>query len=279
VLISFLVAMVLPAFVSATAIGLSQAVETRTRLTRGDRPWVGPAIGLGYIAGHGAFARPPFPPVDVTDRIPWIALVAILLAIAEALELPGLRLRLFGRSLLLILIVCAMLGPVISTSDLEWTTSCRLSAAVAAVFMAWLNLWAMESASQGCDAYRALMLTSGAAVLVLLLSGSLVLCMLCVALTISLAAARIATWRCASDGGIIVGGAVLTALLIDGFTYANVPWRSALLLAAAPAGAWIARLGALGRKLGISAPILSASAVLALLGLAIGWAAASSQFE
>ncbi len=257
-LISFLVAMVLPAFVSATAIGLSRAVESRTRLTRGVRPWVGPAIGLGYIAGHAAFARPSFPPVDVTDRIPWIALVAILLAIAEALELPDLRLRFFGRSLLLILIVCAMLGPVISASDLEWTTSCRLSAAVAAVFMAWLNLWAMESASQGCDAYRALMLTSGAAVLVLLLSGSLVLCMLCVALTISLAAARIATWHCAPDGGLIVGGAVLTALLIDGFTYANVPWRSALLLAAAPAGAWIARLGALGRKLGISAPILSA---------------------
>lgn len=276
---SALTAMVLSALVAAAAIGLGRALAATKWSIRGDSLWAGPAIGLAYIAGQSAIARPWFPPLDVTDRMPWLALVAMLLAIAEATWPFAARLRILGRALLLTLILGLMLGPVIGAGDLSWATIGRLSAAAVTAVLAWLNLWALGATSQGRDAYRGLMLTSGGAVLVLLFSGSAVLCLLCMALTVSLAAARIAAWHRAPASGLIVGGAVLTALVIEGYIYASMSLWSAALLAAAPAGTWITRTEPLREKPGMTATLLSTLAVLVPVGLAVGWAAASSPYE
>lgn len=275
---SVLFAVALPALVAAAAIGLGRALGARESSPRGDTIWAGPAIGLAYIAGHAAIARPVFPPVDVTDRIPWLALAAMLLAVAEETWPSAPRLRFLGRALLLTLILVLMLGPVISAGDLSRTTLGWLSAAAVLAVLAWFNLWALEGPLQGVDAYLGLILTSGGAVLVLLLSGSAVLCMLGAALTVSLAVGRIVAWDRAPVGGLIVGSAVLTALVLEAYVYASMsPW-SALLLAAAPVGTWITRLGPLRSKDGISATVLGTLAVLVPVGLAIGWAAASSPY-
>jgi hypothetical protein len=279
VLMSLLSAMVLPAVVTAATIGLGRALAARESSTRGDSLWAGPAIGLAYIAGQSAIVKPSFPPVDVTDRIPWLALIAMSLEVAEIAWPLAARLRFLGRALLLTLILGLMLGPVISAGDLPWTTIGWLSAAAVTAVLAWLNLWALGGTLQGTDAYRGLMLTSGGAVVVLLLSGSAVLCLLGMVLTVTLVAARITAWHRAPVSGLIVGGALLTALVIECYVYASIPFLSAVLLAAAPAGAWIARWKPLRDKVGITATVLSTLAVLVPLGLAVGLAAASSPYE
>ena len=144
--------MALSALVAAAAIGLGRALAAAEWSTRGDSLWAGPAIGLAYIAGQAAIARPSFPPVDVTDRIPWLALAAMLLAVAEAIWPFAARLRFLGRTLLLTLILGLMLGPVISAGDLTWTTIGWLAAAAVTAVLAWLNFWAHWSniAGQGC---------------------------------------------------------------------------------------------------------------------------------
>jgi len=79
--------------------------------------------------------------------------------------------------------------------------------------------------------------------------------------------------------GLIVGSTVLTALVLEGDIYASMPPWSALLLAAAPVGTWITRTEPLRGKQGISATVPGTIAVLVPVGLAVGWAAASSPYE
>ena len=116
---SIFVAVTVPAVVAAAALGLRRVLGARKRSSQGDSTWSALAIGLAYIAGQAAVARPAFPPVDVTDRIPWLALAATVLAVAEAAWALAPWVRLFGRSLLLTLSLGLMLGPVVSANDLS----------------------------------------------------------------------------------------------------------------------------------------------------------------
>ena len=276
---SVLTAMALPALFAATAIGLGRALGARQGSALGDSLWAGPAIGLAYIAGQATIAMPSFPPVDVTDRIPWLALVAMLMALTEAFWSFAPRQRFLGRALLLILILGLMLGPVISPGDLAWTTIGWLSPAAVTAVLAWFNLWALEGASHGRDAFRGLTLTSGGAVLVLLLSASAVLGLLGLALTVSLAVAGSSARNRCTASGLLVGGTLLTSLILEGYVYASMSPCSALLLAAAPAGVWMTRLQPPRERVGITTTVLGTLGVLAPVGLAIGWAATSSLHE
>ena len=98
-LMSIFVTVTLPAVLAAAAIGLCRVLGARERSSQGDSTWSSLAIGLAYIAGQAAVARPAFPPVEVTDRIPWLALAATVLAVAEAVWALAPWVRLFGRSL------------------------------------------------------------------------------------------------------------------------------------------------------------------------------------
>jgi hypothetical protein len=98
-LMSIFVAVTEPAVVAAAAIGLRRVLGARERSSQGDSTWSSLAIGLAYIAGQAAVARPAFPPVEVTDRIPWLALAATVLAVAETVWALAPWVRLFGRSL------------------------------------------------------------------------------------------------------------------------------------------------------------------------------------
>ena len=64
-------AVIVSAAVAAGVVGLGRVLGRR----------VGPGfaasgVGLAYVAGQVAAARPAIPPADVTDRIPWLALAA-----------------------------------------------------------------------------------------------------------------------------------------------------------------------------------------------------------
>ncbi len=278
-LTSILVAVTVPAVVAAAAIGLGRVLWAPERSSQSETAWSAPAVGLAYIAAHAAIARPAFPPVDVTDRIPWLALAASVLAGAESVLALAPWIRLSGRSFLLTLSLGLMLGPVIRADNLSCPMLGWLTVTAALAFLAWLNLWALERLGSGTDAFRGLIVTASGTTLVLLLSGSVVLCLLGAALTVSLAVGRIAARARTPASGLIVGSTVLTALVLEGYTYASMPAWSALILAAAPAGTWITRTEPLRRKAGIRATVLGTLAVLVPVGLAVGWAAASSPHE
>ncbi len=276
---SIFVAVTVPALVAAAAIGLRRVLGAPERSSQGASAWSAPAVGFAYIATQAAVALPAFPPVEVTDRIPWLALAATVLAVAEPVLALAPWIRLTGRSLLLILSLGLMLGPVVRADNLSWPMLGWLTITAFMAFLAWLNLWALERLGSGTDAFRSLIVASSGTTLVLLLSGSIVLGLLGAALTVSLAAGRLAAGSLASESGLIVGSTVLTALVLEGYIYASMPLGSALLLAAAPAGTWITRTGLLRGKVGITTTVLGPLAVLVPVGLAVGWAAASSTFE
>ena len=123
-----------------------------------------------------------------------------------------------------------------------------------------------------------MIVTSSGATLVLLFSGSAVLCLLGVALTVSMAVGRLAAWDRAPVSGLVAGSTVLTALVLEGYIYPSMsPW-SALLLAAAPAGAGSPAWNRFGgsRKY---RPRFQARSPSSFRWVAVGWAAASSPFE
>ena len=58
------------------------------------------SVALGYLAGHAGVAGLVFPAGEVTDRIPWIAILAIVLAVTDASRDFGRVARFVGRSVL-----------------------------------------------------------------------------------------------------------------------------------------------------------------------------------
>ena len=160
-----LIAAIVPAVVAAAVVGVGRAVGGR-----GGAWLAASAVGLGYVAGHFGVARPAFPPVEVTDRIPWLALAASALAVFEAMRTPGTVARGMGRSVLAVLTLWLILGPVVAASGLS--KSLVISGLVA--LAAWVNLEALAAKPGGHDVLRSLLITAAGAGIVLLVSGSAV---------------------------------------------------------------------------------------------------------
>src|SRR4051812_48549611 len=71
------------------------------------------ALGAGAIASFLGNSPPAFPPIEVTDRIPWLVLAACLLGLCESIR-PGPGWTRWENRLLLILLTMALiLGPVL----------------------------------------------------------------------------------------------------------------------------------------------------------------------
>lgn len=310
-----LFAVLLPAAVAAGLVGLGR--------WSGKPWWTASAVGLAYSAGHWALARPTFPPSDVTDRLPFLALAAVALAVFErrvksdrvilrtrrdAKEQANTTLstkhyraaravcpnnprkrmdgrgeggsepvvegmrgpleRVVGRVLLASLTLGLVLAPVVGNG----ASSGWLFAPAAIVLAAWANVELPAARGDGSDAYRSLLVTAGGAGLVLLLSGSAVLGQLGVALTAALVAAGVASGMRTPLGFAPAGAAVLVGLVLTGFVYGSLPAPSAFLLAAAPATAWLSRIGP-ARRFG---PWATAALVAVPVGAAVALAVSAS---
>jgi hypothetical protein len=212
--------------------------------------------------------------VDVTDRIVCIAGAATAVAVVEVVWPLLPLIRLTARAAVLALILGLILGPMTSAGDPPAITIGRLCATAALGALAWINLWALEERDRGTAAGHGLIITSGGASPVLLLSGSVILGLLGTVLTSALLAARLAGGD-RSAAGLVVGSAVLTALVLEGYVYASLSTFSALLLAAALAGAWISSSETRRRQRDPLVSILSTLATLLPLSVAIGCAAFS----
>jgi len=255
---------------SVMAVGASAGVAAVVAGLGRRRWWGAAAVGLAYVAGHAAVARPAVPPVEVTDRLPWVALAAAALAVYEAARPSAAVGRGVGRCLLGALTLGLMLGPV-HNPGVVW-----FGATVAVALASWVNLGALAAGPQGSDVFRGLLITAGGAGVVLLLSGSAVLGILGLALTAALAGGWLGARGVPPEGSLPTAAVVLGALVLEGYVYASLPASGALLLAAAPAGTWVGRLGP-ARRLGPwASATLGAACVLVPVGIAVGLAVAAS---
>ena len=263
-LTSVMLAVAAGASVAAVLAGVARAL--------GGKPggWVGAsAVGSGYVAGHLVFAWPAIPPVDVTDRIPWLALAAVLVAVFEAGRTPRPWTRWVGRSVLAALVLGAMLGPVAGAPGMlrVWLIPGLVA------LLAWADVEVLAARCALADVLRALLITAGGTTVALVFAGSAVLPFLCAVLTAALAGGWLVVVRDGPPRGwVTVALAVLTALVLDGSIYAFLPVPTALLLAAAPAMTWLTRLGP-ARRLG-RWPALAFGTVSVLIPIAIAIAVA-----
>ena len=252
------------AMVTATGLSAAAARSARRRGPDGDAPWWGAfAVGLAYALGHAVLATPKFPPVEVTDRPPFLALVAAGLAAFRGER----RARVVAAVGLAALAYVVVLSPVLGAGDFSTETLTRLVATAAAAVFAGVNVALLDTTARRPEVWAFLtVLTLGGAV-VLLLGNSAIFFQFGGLLGVVLAAALVGAWGRPAGGGVAVATALLTALVVLGFVYASLPATSALALAAAPAVLWLTRLGPVSR-LGPKARC-AAAAGLALVPLAV----------
>jgi hypothetical protein len=271
--------LIVPSLAAAVTLAAAEWAGRRLGLSGGGQAAVALALGAGAVAAQLGNAPPAFPPVEVTDRIPWLVLAAVLLGLCESLRpSPGWA-RWENRLLLAVLTIGLILGPVLGES---WPTRhdlTRQGGLVLVLLVAWGNLEALADRRSTSLLGPSLLVAASSAGATLLLSGSMVLGQL----GLGLASAVAAVWVLSlwwplflSRGGIPVLVAAYGALLIEGHIYAGLPAASAYLLAAAPLAAWVGLVGPARRLAAWQAALLSAIATLVPAVVALGLAIAAS---
>ncbi len=264
-LLVVLLALALSAGLSALA-----ARSSRRRSDPGDGPWWGAlAVGLGYVVAHCAVATPSFPPFDVTDRIPFLALAAAVVAAFLAGGRGVLWARIVGSLGLAVLVSLVMLGPVLGAGEYSEETIFQLSAIAGVSCLAMLNVGLLDTPSRRLELWVGLTVVTAGAGVALILSNSAILFFLAGCLVLVSVASLLGGWGMPVGGGTTVGASVLTALLIEGSVYAFLPAIPSLLLASAPLLLWITRIGPIARQGTMPRAVIAASLVLIPVAIAI----------
>jgi hypothetical protein len=235
------------------------------------------ALGAGAIAAQVAIAGPAFPPIEVTDRIPWLVLAAVVLGLCESIHPSPAWARWENRLLLGVLVVWAVLAEPVLKAD--WSTRRNLAVQgglVLAIFAAWMNLEILAARKSTMVLGPSLLVVATGTDLALLFSGSVVLGRIGGGLTAALGAAWVVSWwrpdRSMSRGGVPVLVVTVAALLIVGHVYSGLPLSAAVLLAAAPLLLWLAWVGPARRLASWQSSLLAAALVLLPAGVAVGLA-------
>jgi hypothetical protein len=274
-----MVSAVMPAILAGAALALAWRVWRRDG--DGNRgAWGGAAgLALAYAAGHlGLVGAPPFPPVEATQWLFWLALLAGLWgAMEDRLRLLA-RVRLGGRVILAIVLPVALARPLVTYS---WGAGkgtlyvALLGIAVAA--LSWIVQRTAERRDGALVPALLLVVATGSAGL-LVMSGSALLGQLAGLLAAASGAALVlAFWRprvSLAGGGVTVAVLLLSGLWITGFFYAEMPLPSAILAPLSlAAGAGLAQIPAVrGRGRG-QLVVISLVAASILIGAAVGFAA------
>ncbi len=134
---------------AAILVGMGRAIGGRV-----GRCWGASAVGLAYLAGHAGVAGLVFPAAEFTDEIPWIAVLAVILAVTDAVRDFGTIARFVGRSILVALAVLLMIAPILrgGTPEREMAAKLALSASVATA--AWVNLELLATRREGTDVFE-----------------------------------------------------------------------------------------------------------------------------
>jgi hypothetical protein len=274
---------VVPAVVAAVTTMVAGFATRHAGRARAGPASVALALGAGALAAQFASAVPHIPPIDVSDRIPWLVGLAMLLGLLESIHpSPGWA-RWENRVLLSVLVVALTLAPVLGT---EWPGRRDLvveGGLVLGILVAWLNLDGLATERATAILGPPLLVVAACTAAALLLSGSVVLGRIGGGLTAALGAVWVLSWwlpdRSLGRGGMPVLTATVATLLIEGHVYSSLPLTAAILLASAPLMAWLGFAGPARRLRPWQSALLAAVLVLVPAGVAVGVAVASSPGE
>ncbi|WZO99917.1 PhzF family phenazine biosynthesis protein [Isosphaeraceae bacterium EP7] len=247
------------------------------RIGRGRGLEIGLALGLGlgWIVSH-LFVRgiPPFPPLDLLDWLPFIAGAATVVGVFESAWMPSLRARLCLNAALLVGTLAVLLRPMTLN-----TWSSRESVAQFAVIgllitASWCNLAALSRRLDGW--ILGLILLAAALILSLIqaaYSGNLVLGQLGLGFAASVAGISLISSleppARLGLGAVAVAGSALASFCLIGQVYGNLAAVPAILVLAAPAGAWLGLVTPARTPIRFALGLLG---VAVLLGAAVGLA-------
>jgi hypothetical protein len=253
---------------TATALALilsgavSGAISILSARRRGSSPWWGAlAAGVAYALGHAAVAMPPFPPGEITARIPYLALAASLLSAISMPGQGGLTHRLLTPLGLVSLAYVVMLSPILPRGESSNEFLIRLVSAALVTLLAASNLAWLDHPGRRVELRVALVLLSFGSALVFLMARSILLFQLSLVLSASLLGACLSP----SAGLVPVALTVLSALVLESFFYASLSAWKALALAASPSVVWITRLAPVAHLSTKSRIFISAMLLILLL--------------
>ena len=202
-----------------------------------------PALAIAYVAAHLATAgAPSFPPVDTTQGLLYLALIAAAVGLAASGR------ERWASRVARVVAVLAMLGlslhPLIRYQWSARVTAIALIALAAASFLSWLAYDAIAARLSAAAMRAAWVAVFGGASLLLLLGRTALLGQLAGTIAVAVAAVAVLAPR---GSGATNGAAALPflvpmlhALLLNGFFYADVTAPASIALAASPLAAALA---------------------------------------
>ncbi len=217
--------------------------------------WSGPVALAGSFlwAFLGASGPPQFPPIQVTDWLPFIAVVAAVIGLADStLEIPrGVK---WATGCLCIALATWMLIRPLPAETHSQTTKLSWLAMRAIVWGGcWIAIERQAIKYTGSAIPRDLLIVTSATALVLVMSASKLLGLLAGSLAASLAvfvAVGYFTSLSMARGSVLVLLTLLSGLLICGLFYAFLSRPNALLLLLSVVLTALSRLGRLGHLQG-----------------------------
>ncbi|MBV9658814.1 MAG: hypothetical protein JO295_11955 [Verrucomicrobia bacterium] len=244
----FLLKQILPAVITAVLVAVAVgglSVRLRRRFAGGE--WVNNllaacAVGLGYAGGHLMVTGwMGFPPADTTNWLFYFALAAGMLGMVYSAWAPAAWIGLPGFAVFAVGALRLLLQPKFQYSwehGQGWIWVMGLAVLMTLVG-AMLDLLGQRCRPTPWAWPVCLLLMCGGAFGALMLSGSLLLGQLASVLAAAVGGNLVVTasWRQSSSssrGVVPVFSLLLSALLISGYFFAELPGWSALLLAFAP---------------------------------------------
>jgi hypothetical protein len=262
---------VVPALVAAITAMVIGFAARRLGFAGAGQAAVALALGAGTLVAQFAVAWPHVPPIEVTDRLPWLVGVVMLLGLLESIAPSPAWARWENRVLVGILVLALVLGPVLGP---EWPSRRDLAVEgglVLGILFAWTSLEGLATHRSTAVLGPALLVVAESTAAALLLSGSVVLGRVGGGLAAALGAVWVLSWwlpdQSLSRGGTPVLTATIAALLIVGVVYSGLGLAPAILLAAAPLAAWLGFAGPARRLASWQSALLAA--ILCLMPAAV----------
>ncbi|HEV3163424.1 MAG TPA: hypothetical protein VGZ22_05245 [Isosphaeraceae bacterium] len=245
------------------------------------------ALGLGYLAGHQAtIGSPPMPLSLSMEAMHWlgfVAVAAILVGLIEAFLPAPSWLRWLLRAGLVVLTVWLVANSLLDPQRDDRLSWPSLAAAILIALAFWANLQSLADRQAGRGVPLAIMVLAGSACPIILMAGIIVVAELAAALWFCTFAVLVAAWldrgTSLARGGVTVVASLLIGLVLNGLYYGDLPPATAILMALAPAGLWLGRIGSLQRHPRWRATACSLAVLLPLVAALAITVLASPSFE
>jgi hypothetical protein len=235
-----------PAVVSGAVLALDWGPWRREGGRRGGDRVGAVALGGGFIAGQvGLVGVPPFPPIDATHVLVYLALVGTGLGLWLGPRPATGPLGWLLRGAASLSAPAWLLRPLLTHRFELWSGVLWIGGLAFGTLALWIALEALAKRPPGSVGFLVPLVTASGGAVALLLSGSALVAQFAGVLAAALGPATVMASlrpRASLASAAPVEAILLSALWIAGLFYVEVPAWSALLLGVAPIAASAARL-------------------------------------